>query len=255
MEKTFKIGGKTYTDTNTKFNESGFGDLYLVIGPEPEKKKFILKRAKTLDIPLKTKENFKNLKKEYDILNAIRDCPHIIKVFEFNRDEEKDEFAEFLVEYAEGGDLFDFVKDKIKNDTKISIEQFLSFTSQLFIALECFHKRHIYNLDIKLENIVFLDKEHTKLAMIDFGLSIKQDEDKCKGVIGTKGYQAPEMSRDKEYKCSAADIYSLGIVFVHLKSITEGIDKRPDLLHIVYKMTSKIRATIDKDYIRKIYFK
>ena len=56
------------------------------------------------------------------------------------------------------------------------------------------HSIGIVHRDLKLENIMFLDKNYKTVKIIDFGLSCKmKDEKKLHEVLGTPLYIAPEV--------------------------------------------------------------
>ena len=78
---------------------------------------------------------------------------------------------------------------------------------------EC-HKKGICHLDIKAENI-FLDCKFTpKLG--DFGFSSFNSI--LEGDYGTRGYKAPEVTNDKEYDGIKADIFSLGVLLLNIRT-------------------------------------
>ena len=80
-----------------------------------------------------------------------------------------------------------------------SLDEFINLLNSLlnvFIGIKILHKKEIYHLDLKLENIVLDLKSPTPQCMlIDFGTSIKDEPLKSEKykVIGTQYYMAPEM--------------------------------------------------------------
>ena len=78
---------------------------------------------------------------------------------------------------------------------------------------EC-HKKGICHLDIKAENI-FLDCKFTP-KVGDFGFSSFNSI--LEGDYGTRGYKAPEVTNDKEYDGIKADIFSLGILLLNIRT-------------------------------------
>ena len=214
-KNTFRIRGKTYVDTRKKFRVSSFGDIYLVYEKGDEKKQYILKKAKKFDTEKHTFKNFEMLEQESDFLVNLEKCPHIIKVEGFEKDEDS---AMMLIQYANGGDLYNYIILKNRSGQKITIKDFDNLFRQLIVAVNCFHSLGIYNRDIKPENIVFLDKEQTQLAIIDFGLAIRSDTDTCYKDAGTPACNAPEVNNysDVMFDCSKADIFSLGKVLEFL---------------------------------------
>ena len=78
---------------------------------------------------------------------------------------------------------------------------------------EC-HKKGICHLDIKAENIFLYCKFTPKLG--DFGFSSFNSI--LEGDYGTRGYKAPEVTNDKEYDGIKADIFSLGILLLNIRT-------------------------------------
>jgi serine/threonine protein kinase len=109
-----------------------------------------------------------------------------------------------VLDYAEKGDLFKYIKDvKVLNE---AITQF--YMIQLFNAVDYCHKSEIAHCDIKLENI-FLDKYYN-IKLGDFGYSrhIKTDP---KLISGTIHYMAPEILQKNIIDDCKIDIYACGI--------------------------------------------
>ena len=67
---------------------------------------------------------------------------------------------------------------------------------QIFSAVAYLLQQDVVHRDLKPQNIVFSDKSHTKLKIIDFGLSGVIDTPECKSYMrekcGTILYMAPE---------------------------------------------------------------
>ena len=71
-----------------------------------------------------------------------------------------------IMEYAEGGELFDYI---IKKD-HLSEDETRNIFHQIIDAIDYMHNLGISHRDLKPENIL-LDSSHTKIKIIDFGLS------------------------------------------------------------------------------------
>ena len=70
------------------------------------------------------------------------------------------------MEYAEGGELFDYI---IKKD-HFSEDETRRIFHQIIDAIYYMHQMGIYHRDLKPENILF-DASHKNIKIIDFGLS------------------------------------------------------------------------------------
>jgi serine/threonine protein kinase len=240
MAKTFPINGKLYTDQGKTFQEGTFGKIFLVKDEKDEK--YILKQTKQQLTTEETTKNIENTKKEVDVLTQLKECPHIIKVV----DSLKTDFdVSILLEYGEGGDLFDFINGHTIKSTKITQKVFLSYVIQILKAVECFHNLHIFNLDLKLDNIIFKDIHHTDLAIIDFGFAVESMTGICNFPYGTQGYYN-KTERGKEYNCAKADIYSLGVIIYFLHQIThfDSEDFKNSYTQLINKMMSVAKNRI-----------
>jgi serine/threonine protein kinase len=119
-----------------------------------------------------------------------------------------------VMEYLEGGDLFDYVIQR----RKLSIEDIHRIFVQIIDAVEFCHQNGVYHLDLKTDNFVFADKDQTILKIIDFGLAKESNDNICKAQkypFGTIGFYAPELFNvGQEVSCSKCDVFSIGIVLL-----------------------------------------
>eukprot|EP00968_Pinguiococcus_pyrenoidosus_P024391 scaffold4635_cov267-Pinguiococcus_pyrenoidosus.AAC.14 len=116
--------------------------------------------------------------------------------------------ALLVLEYASGGELFDFMM----HTGPFSEEVARTYFRQLTSALNLCHESGIYHRDIKPENLLMSGRFQLKLA--DFGLSAIQEEDDV-GLVtecGTRAYMAPEVMASSTYHGSPADLWSAGVV-------------------------------------------
>jgi serine/threonine protein kinase len=114
----------------------------------------------------------------------------------------------FMMEYIEGGDLFDY----INSNSFLPEDKACYFFRQLIGVIEYLHTMGISHRDIKPENIL-LDKEKKNIKVIDFGLS-----NYCSGKnllhssCGSPCYASPEMLSGEPYQGITTDLWSSGIV-------------------------------------------
>jgi len=96
-----------------------------------------------------------------------------------------------ILEYAEGGDLFNYVQTTGRFSEKLARHFFL----QILNAIKYSHDKNICHRDLKLENIM-LDKDYN-IKLIDFGFQSTANGIDGTGFhqtnLGTKGYMAPEL--------------------------------------------------------------
>ena len=173
--------------------------------------KIIKKSPENMDT---TDDNQK--KEEKEINNEIRvlrslDHPNIIKIFEFFSG--KDSYT-IVTEFCSGGDLFEEIVDKGP-----SKEDYCAFVLyQILSAINHCHANHIIHRDLKLENILIVDKDKNNFPRIkisDFGTSQIFEKGKAqRKTIGSPYYSAPEI-HNKNYneKC---DLWSCGVILYFL---------------------------------------
>jgi 5'-AMP-activated protein kinase catalytic alpha subunit len=90
------------------------------------------------------------------------------------------------MEYASGGELFDYIVKKKRLDEKESI----TFMHQIFSGIEYIHKNGIVHRDLKPENLLF--DQNKQIKIVDFGLSNQyKPGDKLKTACGSPCYAAP----------------------------------------------------------------
>lgn len=99
--------------------------------------------------------------------------------------------AVLILEFAEGGELFDY----IAKEGKFSAEICRSLTKMMISAIEYLDSVGVTHRDLKPENILF-DKNYS-LKVSDFGLSTLSAGHDGDGILytklGTEGYKPPEM--------------------------------------------------------------
>jgi len=90
--------------------------------------------------------------------------PNIIKIYNFYIYEN---YLYNVMEYAKGGELTQLINSKNEiPETKIK-----DIFKQIYREVKYLHNKNIIHRDLKTNNIVFLDKEKTHVAIIDFGIS------------------------------------------------------------------------------------
>lgn len=154
------------------------------------------------------------------------------------------EFSRYIVlDYAENGDLFDFV---ITPQEALGEDISRAYFQQLISAIEYLHvDQRIIHRDLKLENI--LVDANFNLKVCDFTLAKTISEGSMVGVFythaGTERYMAPEIIEGKPYKGSSTDIFALGVVlFVMVTGVMPFLNKaeKSDALYqFIYKNDEK----------------
>ena len=145
--------------------------------------------------------------REIKILESIKH-PNIIELYEVI----DTKTAIFMImEYAAGGELFDYIVSK----NRLAEKEAANFYYQLVTGIEFLHSQKIAHRDLKPENLL-LDKTMKTIKIVDFGLSnIYKDEFGetflLKTACGSPCYAAPEMVAGNKYRGHTVDIWSSGI--------------------------------------------
>ena len=146
-------------------------------------------------------------------LLTLRERDIHVKLFHFNIVRiklvtEDDKYLFNLMEYAEGGELFNLLNQR---DILSELEAGRYFC-QVVRAVHYCHMMGIIHRDIKPENIFLSSNDQIKLG--DFGWAIESSN--SREICGTLEYMAPEViSRDKDHDYKI-DIWSLGILLYEM---------------------------------------
>lgn len=161
-----------------------------------------------------------SLMNEKLILEALKDCPQIIRCFGDSFSYENGEkLYNVLLEYAPGGSL----ADKIKNsgDRGLPESETRRYTKALLKGLRYIHKLGYVHCDIKLQNILLGPNGGVKIA--DFGLAKmargRKENSPGYELRGTPLYMSPEMVTVGE-QGAPADIWALGCAVAEMVSGT-----------------------------------
>ncbi|KAI9253890.1 kinase-like domain-containing protein, partial [Phascolomyces articulosus] len=131
------------------------------------------------------------------------------------------------MELGKDGDLFDHVC-AISNP--LAEDEVRIIFDQIFHAVEYIHDQDIAHRDLKLENIILMDRKNLHVKIADFGLATFYRGRPFHTMCGTQSYAAPELVL--ESKCSydkAVDIWSLGVMlFVTLVKSPPFYDTTPE---------------------------
>ncbi|XP_069765953.1 myosin light chain kinase 3 isoform X2 [Narcine bancroftii] len=156
----------------------------------------------------KQKEEVKN---EIQVMNQLN---HTNLIQLYDAFETKNDII-LIMEYIEGGELFDRIIDENYNLTEMDT---ILFVRQICEGLQYMHQMYILHLDLKPENILCVNREANQVKIIDFGLARRyKPREKLKINFGTPEFLAPEVV-NYDFVSFPTDMWSLGVIAYMLLS-------------------------------------
>ena len=112
----------------------------------------------------------------------------------------------FVMEYVPGGSLYQAVLDG-----RLGAGEALACVLEVGDALEHAHKEGLLHRDIKPQNILLDQKEHTRLTDFDLVRAMETLGGSLTGMVGDLVFCAPELFTQAERADERADLYSLAM--------------------------------------------
>ena len=189
-----------------RIGEGGYGNVYRAI-----------LKAKNCAVAIKSIDRDEQ---NDDIIKAyegglLRNLKHenIITIFGSIRTDGN--HAEFVMEYAEDGDLHSLLFDN-KKDPEYSYRHVISWSLQAAKGLEFIHEKRMFHRDFKPSNLLLLEG-YTKIKIGDLDFCKSVDVSRFTTNRGTLYYIAPEVRKTmgdtrSNFKYNeACDVYSFGM--------------------------------------------
>ncbi|EGV64109.1 Serine/threonine-protein kinase hsl1 [Yamadazyma tenuis] len=116
-----------------------------------------------------------------------------------------------ILEYIEGGELFDYM---IKRG-KLQEYEAVNYFKQIIHGISYLHQFNICHRDLKPENLLLDFNKNIKIA--DFGMAaLEVNEKLLETSCGSPHYASPEIVAGKNYHGAPSDIWSCGIILFAL---------------------------------------
>uniref|UniRef100_A0A9J7ZXQ0 MAP/microtubule affinity-regulating kinase 3 n=1 Tax=Cyprinus carpio carpio TaxID=630221 RepID=A0A9J7ZXQ0_CYPCA len=160
----------------------------------------------------KTQLNPSSLQKLFREVRIMKllNHPNIVKLFEVI---ETDKSLYLVMEYASGGEVFDYLVAHGRMKEKEARAKF----RQIVSAVQYCHQKCIVHRDLKAENLLLDADMNIKIA--DFGFSNEFTlGSKLDTFCGSPPYAAPELFQGKKYDGPEVDVWSLGVILYTLVS-------------------------------------
>uniref|UniRef100_A0A4W5MI35 Myosin light chain kinase 3 n=1 Tax=Hucho hucho TaxID=62062 RepID=A0A4W5MI35_9TELE len=120
-----------------------------------------------------------------------------------------------IMEYVDGGELFDRIVDENYQLTELDA---IVFMRQICQGVQYLHQQYILHLDLKPENILCVNSTGNQIKIIDFGLARKyRPREKLKVNFGTPEFLAPEVV-NYDFVSFPTDMWSVGVITYMLLS-------------------------------------
>jgi len=229
---SINLGSKEYKIIK-ELGRGAFGKVYQVLN---ENKYYALKKIELIEFSEEELELYEN---EAKILSSINNA-HIVKYYDSSKD---NEFFYILMEYCEGSDLKQLIKDHKSKKEKIDEKTVYSIIFDICLGIKEIHQKNLIHRDLKPDNI-FIDK-YKMIKIGDFGISkLLDNNDKyAKSIVGTNNYMAPEVIKGDKYN-NKVDIWALGCIIYELLTLSVCFESK-GLYGIIDKIVNKPHGKID----------
>ena len=136
--------------------------------------------------------------------------PNIMRIYDVYEGEKE---LYLVLEYVEGGELFDF----LVNRGRLPPLEALAYFKQIVYGLNYAHAFSIIHRDLKPENILIHSLNPPLIKIADWGMAAfappaLQLETSC----GSPHYASPEIVNGEKYEGNATDIWSCGVILYAL---------------------------------------
>lgn len=141
------------------------------------------------------------LRREIEIQSHLRNR-NILRMYGYFYDAKR---IYLILEYSPGGELY----KKLTQKGRFSERTSAKYISDLALALDYCHGKHVIHRDIKPENLLL--GAHSEIKIADFGWSVHAPTSRRNTLCGTLDYLPPEMVEGREHD-EKVDIWSLGVL-------------------------------------------
>ncbi|KAJ8343674.1 hypothetical protein SKAU_G00310030 [Synaphobranchus kaupii] len=162
-------------------------------------------------IKVKGMKDRDEVKNEIGVMNQLN---HVNLIQLYDAFESRNNLT-LIMEYVDGGELFDRIIDENYMLTELDA---IVFMRQICEGVQYLHQQYILHLDLKPENILCVNTTGNQIKIIDFGLARKyRPREKLKVNFGTPEFLAPEVV-NYDFVSFPTDMWSVGVITYMLLS-------------------------------------
>jgi len=238
-----------------EIGSGSFGRAYLVSckrSAEKDKKLLVMKE---IDMQRMDSKERKNAEVEAHVLSSLKH-PYIVK---YSESFVHDQVLCILMDYCEGGDLWQYIAQRRRNRSTIGEPQVVRWFTQMCLALKHMHDKNVLHRDIKTQNVFIAKRESRSeggnnlgsVKIADFGIAKVLDSHTAlaRTQVGTPYYLSPEICSKQPY-AQPSDVWALGCVIYELAALRVPFEaaELPALINkILHGPISRIPSTYSRE--------
>ncbi|GAA5816159.1 hypothetical protein MFLAVUS_009685 [Mucor flavus] len=150
----------------------------------------------------------------------------------------ENEYIYVVMEYADGGELF----DKIKKSRGLAEPVARRWFRELIEAVEYIHDNNIVHRDLKPENVLIDKTQSIKICDFGFGNVVREQHEVLSTYCGSPFYAAPEMVTATPYRGPPVDLWSCGVILYAM--LTGSLPFQGDEMPQLFQKISRGQYTI-----------
>ncbi|KAK4509020.1 uncharacterized protein ATC70_007369 [Mucor velutinosus] len=150
----------------------------------------------------------------------------------------EDDYIYIVMEYVEGGELF----DKIKQSKGLAEPTARRWFREIIEAVEYIHDNNIVHRDLKPENVLIDSTQRIRICDFGFGNVFKERHQVLSTYCGSPFYAAPEMVTATPYRGPPVDLWSCGVILFAM--LTGSLPFQGDEMPQLFQKISRGQYTI-----------
>jgi len=237
-----------------EIGSGSFGRAYLVqpsVAPSraPADRRHLV--LKEIDLSGRDSQQRAAAEVEVKVLSSLKH-PYIVRYWESFM---TDRYLCIVMDYCEGGDLWQHIAGCKRNRTPIIEAQVVRWFTQMCLALKYMHEKNLLHRDIKTQNVFLTRKEGSDLQcakIADFGIAkvLNSSQGFAQTLVGTPYYLSPEICQRQQYACPS-DVWAVGCVLFELCALRVPFEAQ-DLSQLVDRIVRGPVPRIPAPYSREL---